>query len=328
MMNMQTRWITLGITLLALTAAFVLTIRDVQLASSQTVTLVAKHSEEPIPLDDPSADVWKRGAPVNVPLSGQQAIQPKAGGEGIITARALHDGQRLYIRVEWEDETEDMLVSRQTEFSDAVAVQFPATEGERVPAFCMGDPNAPVNIWHWKAAWQADIEQGFVDVEDAYPDMQVDYYPFEDEEEFYPPRAVGNVAARIARQTAADNLLAGSFGTLTAAEDQMVQGQGEWRDGRWRVVFARDLATEGEYAQFAIGSSTNVAFAVWDGAKQERDGMKSVSQFLTLDVSSEIAEAPTGGFPAWAIILIVIGALVLVAAAGGAYLMQARGKAA
>jgi hypothetical protein len=250
------------------------------------------------------------------------------GRRGTVTARALHDGERLYIRVEWEDETEDMLVSRQTEFSDAVAVQFPTTEGERVPAFCMGDPNAPVNIWQWKAAWQADIEQGIVDVEDAYPDMQVDFYPFEDEEEFYPSRAVGNVGARSARLTAADNLLAGSFGTLTAAEDQIVQGQGEWRDGRWRVVFARDLSVDGEYAQFAIGSSTNVAFAVWNGAKQERDGMKSVSQFLTLDVSSEIAEAPTGGIPVWAIILIVIGVLVLVAAAGGVYLMQARGKAA
>ncbi len=330
MLHTRTRWIAFGIILLALAAGAVLTLNDVRLASSQTVTLVAKLSEEPIPLDDPSAEVWKRGSPVEAPLSGQQTIQPKGGGAGTVTARALHDGQRLYIRVEWEDETEDMLVSRQTEFSDAAAVQFPATEGERVPAFCMGDPNAPVNIWQWKAAWQADIEESFVDVEDAYPNMQVDFYPFEDEEVFYPARAAGNVFAELDRTTAVDNLLAGSFGTLTQAEDQVVQGVGEWRDGRWRVVFVRDLAVEGDYTQFAEGASTNVAFAVWDGANSERDGMKSVSQFLTLEISPEIAEAPSGGLGRGIIALIVVIGLALAAAAAaatGAYLQRQRTRA-
>jgi hypothetical protein len=313
--------------LVVFAAATALTLSDVRLASSQTVTLVAKRSEVPIPMDDPSADVWKRGAPVEVPLSGQNVVAPMAGSAGTVKARALHDGERLYIRVEWSDETEDISARRAGEFSDAAAVQFPVTEGEQVPSFCMGNPDAPVNIWQWKAAWQVDVEEGFVDVLDVYPNTFVDLYPFEDEDEFYPPLVAGNVPARPNRVTAADNLLAGSFGTLTPAEDQIVQGKGVWEDGRWLVVFARDLTTDGEYAQFAEGGSANVAFAVWDGDSDERDGMKSVSQFLTLDVSSEIAEAPSGGLPIWAIILIVLGGLALVAALGGAYVVQRRSAA-
>ncbi len=321
-MATRTSWTALAITLVVLIAAAALTMSDIRLASSQTVTLVAKRSEAPIPPDNPSADVWKRGAPVQVPLSGQNVVPPMAGSEGTVTARALHDGDSLYIRLEWSDDSEDATASRQDQFSDAAAVQFPVAGGEDVPSFCMGNPDAPVNIWQWKAAWQTDVEEGFVSVEEAYPNTQVDFYPFEDEDEFYPPSAVGNVPARADRTTAADNLLAGSFGTLTAAEDQMVDGRGEWDDGRWRVVFVRDLATDGEYAQFSEGASTSVAFAVWNGEADERDGMKSVSQFLTLDISSEIAEAPGEGFPVWAIIVIVIGGLAVVGAAGGAYYLQ------
>ncbi len=327
-MTTRTSWTALAVTLVVLIAAAALTMSDIRLASSQTVTLVAKLSEEAIPLDDPSADVWKRGSSVQIPLSGQNVVPPMAGDEGTVTARALHDGDRLYIRLEWSDESADTAASRQDQFSDAAAVQFPVKGGEDVPSFCMGNPDAPVNIWQWKAAWQTDIDEGFVSAEEAYPNTQVDFYPFEDEAEFYPPSAVGNVAARAGRTTAADNLLAGSFGTLAAAEDQIVDGRGEWDDGRWRVVFVRELTTDGEYAQFSEGASTSIAFAVWNGADNERDGMKSVSQFLTLDISSEIAEAPSEGFPVWAIIVIVVGGLAVIAAAGGAYYLQVqRGSA-
>lgn len=320
----HSRWLGLGIVLAVVGAALAMTIGDVRLASSQTVTLVAKRSEDPVPLDDPSDGVWKRSASVEVPLSGQNVVPPMAGGEGTVTARALHDGERLYIRVEWKDKTENASTSRQQDFSDAAAVQFPVTGGESVPSFCMGNPDAPVNIWQWKASWQVAVGGDFVDVGEAYPDMLVDLYPFEDETAFYPARAAGNVAARADRTTPTDNLLAGSFGTLTPAEDQIVAGVGEWDDGRWRVVFARDLTAGDEYAQFAEDQSANVAFAVWDGAKGERDGMKSVSQFLTLEVSSEIAKGGGGGLSGVAIGLFVVAGLALVVALALGYLAYVR----
>ncbi len=320
----RTRWTAVGIMLVALIVAAALTITDTRLASSQTVTLMAKRSEELVPADDPFAEVWDRARAVEFPMSAQNVVQPKAGNQRTMTARALNHGDRLYIMAEWEDATQDMQASRQTEFSDGAAVEFPVAEGEQVPSFCMGNPDAPVNIWQWKAAWQVDVEKGFVSIEETYPNMYADLYPFEDEEVFYPSRAAGNVFARTDRTTAVDNLLAGVYGTLTEADDQIVQGTGEWRDGRWRVVFVRDMAVGDEYAQFAHGERNNIAFAVWDGANGDRDGMKSVSQFLTLDVSSELAKEGGGGIPLWAIVLIVVGGLALAAAVGGTYALQRR----
>src|SRR3972149_1015535 len=167
----------LGIMLLALVLAAVLTLKDLRLASSQTVTLVAKRSEEPVSLDDPSAEVWDRGTPVEVPLSAQQVVPPMAGSDRTVTARALHDGERLYVRVEWEDDAENMLTSRQPEVTDAVAAQFPVSAGERVPAFCMGDPNAPVNIWQWKASWQGGGGEEVRGGAAPHPHQAGDYLP-------------------------------------------------------------------------------------------------------------------------------------------------------
>ena len=320
--------LTVAIMACVFVGAAALTLFDLRLASSQTITLVAKRSETAIPLDDPSADVWDKGAPAQVPLSGQNTVPPRGGSEGTVTAKALHDGETLFIRMEWSDATEDDSTSRQNEFTDAAAVQFPVTSGESVPAFCMGNPDAPVNIWQWKAAWQAG-GGSVLDVQEAYPDVAVDYYPFEDEPEFYPAAASGNIVARADRTTNADNLLAGSFGTLTAADEQTVAGQGQWDDGTWSVVFSRKLTAGEEYAQFAEGDSTNVAFAVWDGANAERDGMKSVSQFMTLEVSSEIATGG-GGLSGKAIGLFVVVGLVVIAglAAVGTYLVYTRRETA
>ncbi len=312
----------------ALVVAGALTAADRRLASSQTVTLVAALSEEAVPLDDPGAGVWKHSAPIEVPLSAQQTVQPMGGGERTVKVRALNDGQRLYVRMEWTDDTRDDLTNDVEAFSDAAAIEYPVAQGEQVPSFCMGNPDAPVNIWQWKASWQGDVEQGRpASVEDAHPNVDVDTYPFEDEDAFYPPQAAGNVSARVNRTSPVDNLLAGSFGTLTAADDQMVQGTGDWDGGKWRVVFARDLAVSGDYSQFSQGEQTNIAFAVWDGAQQERDGIKSVSQFVTLDVSPEPAPAEGGVHFDLSVRLIVVAGLALVAlgVAGGLALL-ARGR--
>ncbi len=321
--------LTVAIMALVFVGAAALTLFDLRLASSQTVTLVAKRSENAIPLDDPSADVWGKGSPIQVPLSGQNTVPPRGGGEGTVTARALHYDGKLYVRMEWSDATKDESTSMQNEFTDAAAVQFPVEHGESVPAFCMGNPDAPVNIWQWKAAWQTGTGASVLDVQEAYPNIAVDLYPFEDEPEFYPAAASGNIVMRADRTSAADNLLAGTFGTLTAAEDQIVAGMGAWDDGKWRVVFSRDLLVGDEYAQFAEGDSTNVAFAVWNGANAERDGMKSVSQFMTLEVSPEIATGG-GGLSGRTIgLFVVVGLIVITGLASvGSYLLYTRRQTA
>lgn len=84
------------------------------------------------------------------------------------------------------------------------------------------------------------------------------------------------------------DMSAKGFGTLRPQKHQDVTATGEWRDGTWRVVFSRALATENvdEDAQIVPGQWTNIAFAMWDGKvlasgeAKEKGSQKAVSSWL------------------------------------------------
>ena len=92
-----------------------------------------------------------------------------------------------------------------------------------------------------------------------------------------------------------EDLMAGGFGSLTSQPPaaQNVQGYGAWENGRWRVIFYRDLlSSEAEDVSFTLDQPYSVAFAAWDGANGERNGEKSTSQWVTLQLASVAAAAP------------------------------------
>ncbi len=77
----------------------------------------------------------------------------------------------------------------------------------------------------------------------------------------------------------AQNIVAHGLGTVEATEKSAVQARARWQDGRWQLVFARPLAANGaKGVQLKGKTPTKVAFAVWEGASQERAGLKSFSK--------------------------------------------------
>lgn len=313
--GVEVRWVGLGVVAVLLAAAALLSQLDIRLASSQAISLVSTQTNKDVPLDDPRAPVWDSATPVEIPLSAQTITVPNGGG-GIraVSARSLNDGKNIYFRLEWDDPTEDTSAFAPQDFRDAAAIEFPASGVSTVPSFCMGQANAGVNIWQWKGDWQSDIDRGFVNVPDAYPNVASDLYPFDEDDTFYAGRAVGNPASETDRKSPVEDLVAAGFGTLTTADVQKVQGKGVWQDGTWYVLFARDMDLGGGfYIPFKGGRTTNVAFAVWDGASGERDGLKSVSQFAELQVEGEGGGANVTS-------LVVLAVLAAAGLAGFAYL--------
>lgn len=116
------------------------------------------------------------------------------------------------------------------------------------------------------------------------------YYPDRESTLSRPAEYVGNPVAERVHASPIENLNAESFATLTHAEEQNVEGAGEWRDGRWRALFARDLVTgiDGS-AGFAVGESTMIAFAVWEGGAGDRNGLKSIAPFIEIRLLGDAA---------------------------------------
>ncbi len=211
-----------------------------------------------------------------------------------LLVRAIHDGNRVAVRITWVDATEDLLALRTQDFCDAVAIQLSANPSP--PLFTMGSTEHPVAIWHWKALWQADLG-GHKDIEHIYPRAVSDLHvgatkrvPGEPlplagrtasttSPAFLTALAAGNPAAAQERRSPIEVLMARGFGTLTArpAAGQDVEGTGEWGRGVWDVVFVRDLHPGSDALTLKPGKTTSIGFAVWDGSAGDRNGQKAVT---------------------------------------------------
>ena len=64
-----------------------------------------------------------------------------------------------------------------------------------------------------------------------------------------------------------------------------MEGFGEWEDGVWTVVFLRDMFKTGKWdVDLTRKDSALVAFAVWDGLKEDRNGRKVISVWQRLNI--------------------------------------------
>jgi len=282
-----------------------------------------------IPID-PNASLWDNAPQVEVPVMGQNITIPILFNPTVksVNVRSMNNGTWIGFWLEWADPTESFMALATHQFRDAIGVVFPATEGKTFIA--MGGPGTPVNIMHWKADWQKDVDmQRYLDRQDAYPNMAYDLYvgdketketgegdqgieggyndptnprvPVEDVNKLYlPGSAAGNTFSTrdFPRQTPIEELVAEGFGTLTPQKSQNAQGKGVWENGMWNVVMARPMQTgDSSDAQFSPGENKDIAFAVWDGGNMEVNGRKSVALWHTLVVEPGAASAVIGKEP-------------------------------
>jgi hypothetical protein len=111
----------------------------------------------------------------------------------------------------------------------------------------------------------------------------IDFGMGQNEGNFNPGRATGNILSDAAlRISAVEDLNAEGFSTLTTQAHQDVDGEGNWRNNRWAVVFKRSLSTSDQNDTQFTGSKTPMAIAIWNGGNKERNGQKAVTQWNTL----------------------------------------------
>jgi len=260
---------------------------------------------------NPLASAWMKTPATRVPL---RTLWMRARTVDHVTVRSLHNGERIAFLIEWNDAVADHEVLRSEDFRDAAAVQFPAASvalhgpGHAEPSYMMGDSHGLVNIWHWKADWEADLQR-YRDVQDRYTRMATDLYVFNrgappgspttaqvrvptasHDPTYLAGWGAGNLLSTPTRHSSVEDLNAVGFGTLTSQppEDQNVEGRGVWKEGKWRVVMVREMRSKSERdTQFHPGQSLPVAFAIWDGAEGDRDGQKAVSIWQQLNIERQ-----------------------------------------
>jgi len=229
---------------------------------------------------DPYHELWDK-IPEKVvhliPLNARKSLVSH------ISIRSAINDDAVAFRLEWEDSTPDRSSSRHQDFKDAIAMEFALGDvllhkhGHNEPFFGMGQRGKVVNIWQWRADWQTEIETK-EKLEYATKGMDLDAMIFGGE--VNPVDSLNPF-----RDVPVEEMNAEGFGTLTPQPrtKQNILGKGAWKDGRWSVVFYRTLDSLNKWdKQFTNDQPTLVAFAIWDGSQQDRNGRKVVSMWQRL----------------------------------------------
>ncbi|MEO8045692.1 MAG: ethylbenzene dehydrogenase-related protein [Nitrospirota bacterium] len=250
---------------LILVIAGVLVGVGVPLVSSEGMIIRTRLVEGDLPAE-PEDAAWAKVSPMTLPLSGQVITRPvwPEPSARALTVRSLHNGTEIAFLLEWQDNTKNDRLTPGT-FRDGVAIGLPL--GDAPSFFCMGQLDHYINIWHWKADWQSDIDRRAAKASEKARDGVRTFEVI--------PRRVSSV----------EDLIGGGFSTLTTKEKQgRVQGKAVWKDGVWHVVMRRPLVSEEQEneAKLIPGRVQTVSFAVWNGENKERNGQKSVAPWFQL----------------------------------------------
>ncbi len=267
--------------------------------ASQDIDVVSTYFPGSIPLTDPNSPLWEQAAEVQIPMGSQTVIAPMRPTPSVpfIKVRSLNNGTHIAFLMAWVDSTKNDRAVKIDEFRDSGAVLI--SPPGQAALLAMGTVLHPVNILHWKADWQTDIDAGFQDLQSAFPNFWVDVYPsavgkppynlptaFPDAAKLYLPGwHVGNPLSEPLKVTPIEEANAKGFGSLATQRQQDALGRGVWEDGRWKVVIARGMATgDGDDVKISSSTQYNVAFAVWEGESGDVGARKTLSALLTMVV--------------------------------------------
>lgn len=239
----------------------------------------------------PADPGWKDVPAYRAILVPQDMVEPRLmrGSTPLMHIQSLTDGERIAFRLSWADSSQDNLPGA-ARFTDACAVQLPAEHGPDVPAPQMGEKNRPVEISYWNAGWQSRADGRPDSIQALYPNAHVDHYPFEAAplergtpeqlamaKRYAPARAVNRNEHPIDRPV--QDLLAEGPGTITPVAETRSQGNGRWSVNQWAVVITRPLP-----AAVRAARRSQVAFAVWNGLRQEVGARKMRSVWIPLSL--------------------------------------------
>ncbi len=225
----------------------------------------------------PMDSFWESLDPVRVPLN---PLWPEPNQVYAVAVSAVTDGKKLAVLLQWRDELPQNTAIRVQDFQDGAALQFSLSG--KYGFLGMGDKENPVNLWNWKAGWQAEAEGGGApDMDSVYQSMHVDAWKFTN---YSTAVSAGNVISQ-PHKTPVEDANAAGFGSFKSQpiKQQNVAGKGVWHDGFWSVIFVRDLKSkDADDVKFVAGKPVPVAFAIWNGEQHDRNGRKMVSNWYQL----------------------------------------------
>ncbi len=209
-----------------------------------------------------------------------------------IKVKALSDGQNIAFKIEWADKTESIQSGnaiKNTEFADGFAVQFAAKYDDplKLPYIGMGSQDRPVMVYLQKAVAKLFEPNGNGEV--AMQVNRANAPKFEKDLERFDIDV-----AHLARKSYQKAFVAEGFGSMTEIKDKSSEFLMDMKfkkkvfgGSNWEGSVVRPL--NDNYVKI-YNDPIPVAFAVWDGDKMNRDGLKHLSTWIIVEFDGVVSD--------------------------------------
>jgi hypothetical protein len=238
----------------------------------------------------PSDPAWDSAPEHTARLVPQDLVEPRLLNPSTpeVRVRSVTNGSEIAFRIEWNDDQRSDEPGP-AKMVDACAVQIPETIEKDLPEPQMGQGGRRVQVTYWRADWQASVNGRGDRITDLYPNAVNDHYPFDAKPiekgsdmqremalRYAPARALGNLRSG-PRNVPVEDLIAEGPGTLSPGPSLSSNGKGVHAKTGWSVVIKRKLPVG-----LSNNQRTHIAFAVWQGSKQEAGARKMRTGWIPL----------------------------------------------
>jgi hypothetical protein len=197
-----------------------------------------------------------------------------SGQQPTLIVKAIHNGTDIAFRMEWNDLSPSTEVFEPKDFGDRAVIMLNANR------ICqMGSPNNPTNMWFWNAA--DNTQDGCIPTT-GEETQELTCNDNIDNDCDGATDGVDTDCGGEGSYGSVQNLLGGGIGTVTHTDgDDNIQVVSHHTGSLWQVVMSRPLGgtaiDPADQFEFTLGVTTEVAFALYDGAFKQRNGAKWIS---------------------------------------------------
>lgn len=270
------------------------------LMANSTADIKAKKVDADLSRVSYSDAVWKGAQFSDVTLYPQTTIKLNDkianelnadNGAKVASIAAVYNGKQISFMIKWPDGTMNIQHGSKTDsYADGFAVQFAAgdVKATELPYIGMGSEGRPVVVHLQKAVKGFYEPNGKGNVEYQVNPNQTALFN-EDLEAFNKKvKAIGSNDYERA-------FISEGFRSMTEIKDGSNTSYSRlgYKDAAWMGTVSRSM--KDDYVNLNQGAIP-VAFAVWDGAKNGRDGLKNLSSWVSVELEgngdgSELIEA-------------------------------------
>ena len=269
-------------------------------ASVNAPAITALKVEESLTNIGPDSSLWSGATFTNVGLYPQTTIgfndkdsidMNKDNGSKTAKVAALYNGTDIALAIIWKDKTENYHNGKCTDsYADSVAMQFAkdVSAPAKLPYIGMGSEGREVAIYLQKGKFNNFEPNGNGDVYHQTADNSNNLFNDEqlDEKDRASMSNFDNEVAALATHDFERTFVSAGFRSMTEIKDKSAKSNmniARIKGYGWIATLTRPLTDD--YADASKAAA--LAFAVWDGGKNNRNGTKLLSGWTAVTVATE-----------------------------------------